>query len=224
MLVLDDIARGGDRSKMFRSSAFMNLSFSLLAVAVSFSAFVNTASAQRQKTSPRTEVTVKSWSKGTASIAEQRFKIVLSSKNRTYKKVLTSGSGEKFVLDIVHNPYDELDLEHWQVRLFKSISRNALRNRPDLLAPEKNEPGKHYFQEGDGVGVLYPRLEPIVYSDKGEPMYGDGYDFYFIKTVRKIRIQGFVLVLSVGDIKFDAKNPNRVDAMELNIQVSPKPQ
>ncbi|MEP7213145.1 MAG: hypothetical protein ABI791_08730 [Acidobacteriota bacterium] len=206
---------------MFELVHLMKLCISFLALAVSLSEFASTPSAQKLNTSPPpTEVSVQSWNKGTASIVGQDINIVLSSKNKTYKKEITGESGEKLLLDIVHNPYDELDLAHWQVRLFLGSSQSG----PDMLAVDKNEPGKHYFQQGDSVGVLYPRLEPIVYSDKGEPMYGDGYDFYFIKTVRKIHIQDFVLVLSVGNIRLNAKNPHRVDAMELNIQFVPKPQ
>ena len=162
------------------------------------------------------DVEVTSWKKGPARISDQHFHVVLSSQNRRFRRTIHADTGEIFVLDVIYRPYKSLELEHWQVRLFEQISE-AGRRFPDLLAEEQNESGKHYFTKGDFVGVLYPRTYPIVYSDKNEPLYGDGWDFYYIKRTRNVHIEDFVMTIRIGDLRMNKSRPSRVDALDLNI-------
>jgi hypothetical protein len=169
---------------------------------------------------PPKEVTVRSWKEGSARISSGKFTVFLSSKNDRFEKEITADTGEKFLLKFQHNPYSDLELEHWQIRFFK-ISADGKGHSADLFAVDKNEPGKHFFQKGDTVGVLYPRLGPFVFSDNGEPDFGDGYGFYFIRTNRKIVVEDFTVVISVGQLAFNKRKPNHVSAMEIAIEFRP---
>jgi hypothetical protein len=188
----------------------------LFSLAVGFAISTTISVYSQQVNIPNEEVEVTSWKNGNARISNRHFHVVLSSQNRRFRKTIHADTGETFILDVVYRPYSSLELEHWQVRLFEQVSE-AGRRSPDLLAEEKNEPGKHYFTKGDFVGVLYPRTDPVVYSDKNEPLYGDGYDFYYIKTTRNVYIGDFVMTIRIGDLRMNKSRPHRVDALDLRI-------
>lgn len=174
-----------------------------------------------QFTNPK-EVIVQSWKKGTEAITNQQVKLALSSKNKKYKQEIVGDSGKIYRLLVYHNPYFNLELEHWEVDFREILSKRKSKEilSQSLFYEWESNPNYDFYivPKQHIIGVLYPEEEAEIYSDKDEPLYGFGQGFYYFKTVRKINIENFCMVIKVGDYKFNQKKKNKLDLFEVFIE------
>jgi hypothetical protein len=180
------------------------------------------------------EVFVESWKKGSETIEEQQLKIVLSTQNNQYETEINGKQSKRYTLIFVHNSYSGLaDLyEHWEVELHEILfdkrakksylGSNLLRTSEcgdNPLHPKNGLPEIcDHVPKKDDVGVLYPEENAACYSEKNEPLYGNCYDFYYFKTVRKIKIENFCLIIKVGDYKFNEIDDSKLDKFEVFVE------
>lgn len=170
--------------------------------------------AQTQVYEPPEFVCIESWKKGSSRVNDQSIQIVLSKTNSKYQREIVGTLGERFVLTIKHNPYRKLELEHWEIGLFEAKSDSKF--PPNLLASEEHSIFPSY------LGVLYPRLQAIAVSSDDTPLYGDGYPFPYIYTVRKVKVAEFNVEIKVISVKMNNDKPNRVNEMEVLVKFSGK--
>lgn len=166
------------------------------------------------------EIAFQSWRKGNETIKNQEIKISLSSTNKEYQQEIIGDSGKRYLLKIYHSPYSDLDLEHWEVDLYEIFSKPDESNNilsPSLLTVEPDGQGKHVIPKEDYAGIFYIEENPLVISENNEPLYGEGRGLYYYKTVRKIYIENFCLVMKLGDFKFNDKDKNKFDLFEIYI-------
>ena len=191
------------------------LQIALLSIFVVF----NNANGQRVEFTidKREKVLIQSWQKGTETVENQQIKLALSSKNKIYNQEIIGDSGKRYLLRVIHSPYSNLNLEHWEVKMFEILSKASKPKLSEsLFSPEKYGT---YLQDAY-IGVLYPEEKPIVYSEKNEALWGEGKGFYYFKTVRIINIESFCVVIRVGNYKFN-KNKTKLDLFEVLIDFTP---
>jgi hypothetical protein len=167
------------------------------------------------------EPVVTSWKKGNDTFENQLYRFVLSSKNNNFEQEVVSKFGRRYKLFTQHNFYDDLSLEHWLVEFREILTEKKMKKVKlgnQLLTTQILTPGIDYYRKGDSIGLLYPEEKAIAFSSKGEPLYGGGYDFYFFKTVRKIKIENFCLIIKVGDYQFNKTNEKKLDVFEVFVE------
>src|SRR5438552_2164898 len=107
------------------------------------------------------------------------------------------------------------------IALLLVLSLPALEATSQTVPTEVKNPKKvlpeicDHVPKKDDVGVLYPEENAACYSEKNEPLYGNCYDFYYFKTVRKIKIENFCLIIKVGDYKFNEIDDSKLDKFEV---------
>jgi hypothetical protein len=161
---------------------------------------------------------VQSWKDGTDKIADQTVKFVLTQKTRSIQRDIKGSSGKVYRLGVVPAYYSDLKGEHWKVEL-----REVLRNiggtkkllSEDLLYVSK--PGKewrHEFPLEDMAAFFYPD-ETSGFLVNGERWAEGSTLFYPLKMVRKIKVAGFVVTLTVGELTFTPNDPKHIKKFEI---------
>jgi hypothetical protein len=152
---------------------------------------VTNGQTDRYSKSKPEEVSIESWKKGSDFIKNQQIKLKLSSKNKDYEQKFVSESGKTYLLRLIHSPYFDLALEHWEVEMYEVLSNGENpKLSENLLSTEKYGS----LRQDAYIGVLYLEEKPIVVSLDDEVLWGEGKGFYYFKTTRKINIESFCLV------------------------------
>ena len=164
-----------------------------------------------QDANPTNTVFLNSWKKGAETVQEQIVSIVLDSKQRDFATEISSKSGKRYKLSLVHNVSKLIPLERWSMELREVILCEGKETLGDnLLLGGRPEPGADYFPREDLVGDLYPKEKPNTVND--------GLAFYPISTVRKIRIEGFYMIAKVLSYQIRPDDKNRVESLDLVIE------
>lgn len=166
---------------------------------------------------------VVSWKKGSETLPAQHLEVILSTKNQIFEQEILSESGRHYLLRFEHNPYQSLSLEHWEISLREITSKNKKKRSLGKDVLRQNEPGHSidYFPKEDLIGVLYPEEKPFVYDSDMNPLYGEGYGFYYFKTKRVIKVENYCFVYQVGDYKFNTESKTKLDLFEISIDITP---
>ena len=171
-----------------------------------------------QQSEPQ-EVFVQSWQRGTKTVPYQVLRISLGRRQSEYTTEIINSSGNRYRLSIIHNPLSNVKNEHWKIEFneIESTSDGKEILGENLLVVEGPGTGGDNFPRGDYVGYLYPEKDSRVVQVAGN-YWTDGYPFYPIKTTRKIRVEGFYVVIKVENLKFSSTDKNKVDSLDLTIQ------
>lgn len=185
----------------------------VLFLALSLPGLVNSQDARSEQT-----VYVDSWKKGVESINDQSLRIVFDAKQKEYTSEIVSRAGKKYRLTVVHRPIDKLRVEHWRIDLQEittSDGREALCD--NLLRAEGPGPGGDNFPREDLAGYLYPEREPPMLLVSGVP-FREGIPFYPMRSIRKIRVEGFYVIATVLDFQFSKSDKNNLTLLDLLIE------
>jgi hypothetical protein len=164
-------------------------------------------------------VIAQSWRRGNDTVFNQTIRIQLNPKQSDYATEVLGASGEKFRLDVVHNPLPSVKTEHWKIKLREILTMRKGKEAfsYDLLQLEPPDPNKHDFPREDLASYLYPEKEPPIIWVREIPFI-EGFAFYPIKTIRKIRVAGFCLIAKVEDYQFSSIDKNRLNFLNLVIE------
>jgi hypothetical protein len=168
---------------------------------------------------PAREVIFKNLKTGNEAFNKLLLQLVLSTQNNQYEQEVVSKSGRRYKLFVIHNLFKSLSLEHWVIELREIVSKRGKKeNLGNNLFEGIQVFPKEPFARGDDVGVLYPEEKAVAFTSDNKPLYGNGNISYFFKSVRKINIENFCVVIKVGDYKFNEKNQNKLDLFEVFIE------
>ena len=198
---------------MSHANARMYITLSLLFVAV----FVGGANAQ--KNSPP-EFVSRGWQEGTEVISDRTISVSLTPGANEYETGLSSDSGKPYRLKVVHNALPSVKREHWKVELREvSLREGGMKEvMGDSLLESPPGPGKHYFPREDLLAYLYPTDESDIKVVIGGQRLYEGRPFYPIKAVRKIRVEGFYVVIKVKEYRLSPVDNTKVDFLDLEIR------
>ncbi|MCC6826063.1 MAG: hypothetical protein IT172_10005 [Acidobacteria bacterium] len=160
---------------------------------------------------PPDVIYVRSWRCLDSVLPKTAYSLRLGKDPEKFSEILIADNGRKFKLSVERDDSQWLSLPRWSVHLIDQTSPKKLRN--DLIG-----------EGGDWssyLGYIYPRLKPIVVDGKNEPLWGDGERYPFVKTVRNIRIDDFVVTIAVTDIKWKDREGGRVSEVDLNLTIGP---
>jgi hypothetical protein len=163
-----------------------------------------------QPSDPPEKVYVSSWRCRNSVLPTTQFDLKLGSSVNHFSKILSSDDGRQFRLLIEHNVFGNLSLDNWYIQLSDLSSPKDLQR--DLL--------RDSISTSIAPGVIYPRLQPLVFDYQG-PTWGDGYHFFYIKTVRLIRVDDFVVGIKVNSIKWKNFAKDKVAEVQVNISIDP---
>lgn len=176
--------------------------------------------AQAQSAEPR-DVMVWSWQKGAETVFPQTIRLTLGPHQSEYTTEILGRSGKRYQLGVVHNPLDGVRTEHWLIKLREVLPRLNGAGEvlgPNLLGESSPDPGRDYFPREDLAAYLYPERGPAIVHVGGLP-YVEGHPFYPIRTVRRIRVEGFYLIARVSNYQFNDKVEGRLDFLDLSIEL-----
>lgn len=155
------------------------------------------------------EVIIEGLKKGTDTFRNQRLRIVLSSKNKSFRQEVVSESGRKYLIMTFHNRWLDppiTDLEHWEIKMFDVTGGRKFKLTEDLLESRYLVPYPNVF---------YPEEVPLFYNND---THHAEFQFGYFKTVRKINVENFCVILSVGDYKFNPVKKTKLDLFEIFIE------
>lgn len=170
---------------------------------------------------PEREVFVQSWKRGSETIRDRLIKLSLRSNQKNYSAEILGLSGKRYRLIFVHNPLPRARNEHWQMQL-REILKSRKGHRPalgtNLLMAEGPGPGGDNFPRENLVGYFYPEMGRPSVTIGGFP-WTDGYSFYPLKTIRKIKVENFYVVAWVESYRFkDTKKKSKLESLDVSIQ------
>ncbi|HMU34920.1 MAG TPA: hypothetical protein PKC89_13775 [Pyrinomonadaceae bacterium] len=160
---------------------------------------------------PPEEMYISSWRCLGSVLHKQELKFRLGKDVNTFSQELRADNGRKFDLLLKYNPYEFLSLPVWEFSLV------------DVTAPRKLQMNllEENVEHLGFAGVIYPRLKPLVIDEKDRPMWGDGYSFPYVKTVRNVRIDDFVVTIAVTDIKWKNQEKGKVSEVDVTLSIEP---
>jgi hypothetical protein len=171
---------------------------------------------------PPNEVIVKNFDvKGNESFNDLQLRIILSTQNNYYEQEVVSKSGKRYKLFTIHNFYESLPLEHWIFELREIQSKNKKKEKLgfNLFDGIQVKPKELETNRGGLIGYLYPEEKATHFTPDGEPLYGYGQkSFYFFKTIRKIQIENFCVIIKVENYQFNKAKPTNLDLFEVIVR------
>lgn len=162
----------------------------------------------------RTEVVIQSWKRGTETVINQPIMFDLALKSKDFKYEIFGDSGKRYLLKFFHNPNLNVELEHWEVKMFEAgTNKRRAKLSENLLSPEKYGT----LRQEALIGIFYPEEVPFVFSSENQALWGEGMGFYYFKTARKINIENFCVSLKIGNYKFKEEKKTKLETFELII-------
>lgn len=162
-------------------------------------------------------VCVDSWREGDERVVERGFRLNLKPGRRERVADVRTASGRRsYKLLFRYDPVPGIKLDHWKVELREVLAGAAGRGGtlgPNLLTAEGPGPGGDNFPRADLVGYLYPKTDPHVFK-------GDRLAFYPINAKRVVKVEDFFLVLQVESYRFNARRPNALDSLVLDVRLT----
>ena len=163
------------------------------------------------------EIIIQSWQTGKETIINQQIELSLSTENKNYQTFNFSNSGKKYRLSVNFLPVSKTPLttsgktnEGWMVEL-REVNVNEKNEEEfgiNLLTKTKEEFGQDYFPLENKIGYLiFEGTETIV------KMY------YPIKIIRKIKIEGFYVIIAVKDYQINAVDNHKIDYLKVSIEL-----
>ena len=141
-------------------------------------------------------------------LPKQEFRFALGKVN-TFKKKLTADNGRVFELLLEHSVSDFLDLPVWSFELIDRSSPKGL--QVDFLES---------FEIGY-AGMICPEIKPRVIDGSNKPLWCEGRGYPFIKTVRNIRVDDFVVTIAATDIKWKDSDKTKVSEVDVTVGIEP---
>lgn len=170
------------------------------------------------------EVFVQSWKEGKETVPEQKLQIEISSEKKEYQTEIVSNSGKKYQLSLRYRSAFK-PAGMWKVELREILKKTKKKNvlGLNLLTQVEEVAGMDYFPYGFFIGYLYPGEPRQAVASNGEPLSEptllcDRMLCYPIKTVRKIKVESFCVVIKVEDYMINAEDKTKVDSMKILIE------
>lgn len=141
-------------------------------------------------------------------LPKREFRFALGKTNK-FRRELIADNGRVFELSLESGLSDFGDLPVWDFRLV------------DLTSPKG---GRMNFLESYSIGyagTICPELKPRVIDGNGKPLWCQGRGGPYVKTVRNIRIDDFVVTIAVIDIKWEEYEKDKVSEVEVKLTVEP---
>ncbi|MBX7061431.1 MAG: hypothetical protein K1X52_07215 [Pyrinomonadaceae bacterium] len=141
-------------------------------------------------------------------LPKQEFHFALGKVN-TFKKELTADNGRVFELSLESGISDFGDLPVWRFELTDRTS-------PKELAINFLESYAFGY-----AGMICPELKPRVIDGNNKPLWCEGRGYPFIKTVRNIRVDDFVVTLAATDIKWKDSDQTKASEVDVTVGIGP---
>ena len=174
--------------------------------------------AQVKRSQPE-EVSFESWQRGKETVINQIIRVTLGPQHSEYAAEITGDTSKRYKLSIIHNPISSVKTEHWKIALREITSTNGSKDvlGYNLLTAEGPGGGGDNFPREDFAAYLYPEKEPPKIWVGGTPLI-EGHPFYALKATRKIRIEGFYMIIKVENFQFNSKDQHKLDFLDLMIE------
>lgn len=140
-------------------------------------------------------------------LPKQEFHFALG-KTDTFKQKLTADNGRVFELLLERGVSDFLDLPVWSFELIDTTPEEPWINLLESYA-------------FGYAGKICPELRPRVIDGNDKPLWCEGRGYPFVKTVRNIHIDDFVVTIAVTDIRWKDREKDKVSEVDATVSFEP---
>lgn len=184
-----------------------------------FVGFIQISAQGKKFYSPDPEAFVESWKKGKQQINEQTLSVALTKQNFKFEKEISTKTGKRYLLSVVKNLSIAIKQEHWKVVLneIKSRKANNKDNCRDLLLFTPPCQTGDFFSSQEDIAYFCPSF-PYESANMKIPRR-ERVPIYATATIRKILVDGFLVILSRRKVEFDETDSAKIRLFELNIEL-----